>query len=150
SRNGQLAASTDPHARDALVPAGDDLPGTEPEAERRVPRPRRVELVAVRVRDADVMDGDLLARASLGTLADHDVVDHQVGRWWAGGYLDIWLGLSHTAHPMPARERPPPDFGHLECDVHAARVRSCASPSKPRRNTPNGPTCSRFSARQTA
>src|SRR6476661_6816162 len=54
----QLAATTDLHALDALVPAGDDHADAEAEVERVAPVPRGVELLARRVGDADVVRAD--------------------------------------------------------------------------------------------
>ena len=54
-RDGEPAAAADLHALDALVPAGDDHADAEAEVQRRAAVPRGVELLAGRVRDADVV-----------------------------------------------------------------------------------------------
>src|SRR4029079_13681124 len=56
-RNGQLTAATDLHALHTLVPARDDLAGTELELQRRTPVPARVELLAGGERHTHVVHG---------------------------------------------------------------------------------------------
>ena len=62
ARDGQLATAADLHALHALVPAGDDLAGTELELQRLAAVPAGVELLAGGEGDADVVDGDGVAR----------------------------------------------------------------------------------------
>src|SRR4051812_32269320 len=86
----QLAATADLHAGEALVPAADDHPGAELDGEV-LPAPGRVELLAVRVRDADVLHGDLLAGDRFGAGALDQVRDDEVARRWAVRDLDLRL-----------------------------------------------------------
>ena len=76
----QLAATPNLHPLDAGVPARDDLTRTELELERLAPVPRRVELLAGREGDADVVDRDLAALRGLVSFADDDVVDAELER----------------------------------------------------------------------
>src|SRR5688500_2742110 len=56
-RDDQPPPTADAHPEDALVPALDDLVVADRERERRAVVPRRVELLAGGVVDADVVDG---------------------------------------------------------------------------------------------
>src|SRR4051794_8499510 len=80
-RNRQLAAATDLHAGDALVPPRDHTATAERERERLAPVPGRVELLPGRVRYTDIVDGGELTRSGLRPVAERDVLDDQVGRW---------------------------------------------------------------------
>ena len=79
-RDHELAAAADLHALHALVPAGDDLADAEPELQRRAAVVRRVELLAGRVGDADVVHRDGRAGGGLGAVALGDLGDDEVGR----------------------------------------------------------------------
>src|SRR5947209_2573258 len=96
-RDGQLAAAADFHPLHAGVPAGDHLALAELELERLAAVPRRVELLAVGERDADVVHGDLRALRRLGALADDEVVDAELEWDVASRLLDLrpfeWHGL---------------------------------------------------------
>ncbi len=74
----QLATTPDLHPLDAGIPARDHLTSAELELEGLPAVPRRVELLAVRERDADVMDRDLAALPGLVSFADDDVVDAEL------------------------------------------------------------------------
>src|SRR3954470_5274316 len=106
-RDDELAAAADLHARDALVPAGDDLAGAEAEPQRLAAVPGRVELLAGRVRDADVVHGDGLAGRGLRAVTDRDVGDLEVGRRVALGAVDLGLFQGHGTHRTHAREAAP-------------------------------------------
>ena len=74
----QLPATSGLHPLDARVPARDDLTRAELELERLSPVPRRVELLAGREADSDVMDRDLAALRGLVSFPDDDVVDEEL------------------------------------------------------------------------
>src|ERR1700722_12953978 len=71
----QLAAAADPHALHALVPALDDLPDAELEAQRLAAAPARVEFLTAGVGDAYVVHLDGVAGAGDLPLARPDVGD---------------------------------------------------------------------------
>ena len=75
--DGERAAATDLHARNALVPARDDLACTQPEFERFHPIPGCIELLAGGPRDSNVMDHHVLARSHGGTVADNVINNDQ-------------------------------------------------------------------------
>src|SRR5437870_361116 len=85
----QLAAAADLHALHALVPAGDDLPGAEPELQRIASVPARIELLPGGIRDPDVVDLDHVARPRLAAITFPDVGDQQFGRRFAAGKIDL-------------------------------------------------------------
>src|SRR5580658_640904 len=85
----QLTAAADLHALHALVPAGDDVPGAELEPQRVAPVPARVEFLAGRVRDPDVVHLDQVARIRLGAVTLPDIGDLQLGRRLAAGEVDL-------------------------------------------------------------
>src|SRR4051812_41726641 len=99
-RDDDLAAAADPHAQQALVPAGDDLADAELEAQRLTAVPGRVELLAGRVRDADVVSEHRAARGGLPALADDLVLDDELGRRCVAGEVDLGLAAVH-AHGSP-------------------------------------------------
>ena len=82
---------------DALVPAGDDLADAEAERERLAAVVRRVELLAGRVRDADVVDAARCspAVASAPSPTTRSVTS-QVARWRRVGKVDLGF-LGHRA-----------------------------------------------------
>ena len=86
--------AADLHARDALVPAPDDLAGSEPEAKRVAAVARAVELAPVG-QPARVVDGHLLSGRGFGALARL-----QLGVLEArGGGLELAPGLAEiVAH----------------------------------------------------
>src|SRR5699024_4288116 len=86
-----LAAAADLHARDALLPTGDEAVQRELDGLAAVPR--RIELVAGLVLDAHVVDLDLGAGGGLRAVADGDVVDDQFGGGRAA--LGAEFGLRH-------------------------------------------------------
>jgi len=96
-RDGQLPAAADAHPGHAPVPAGDDLPPAQPEAERVVAAPGRVELAACGVGDPDVVHGDPLPGPGLGTVAHDEVLDDQVRGSGSGGHGDVRLAQGHDA-----------------------------------------------------
>src|SRR5581483_7431614 len=78
-RDGQLTAAADLHPGHAAVPARDDPALAERELERGVAVPGGVELLAGRVRDTDVVHGDVVARGRLWAVALPQVLDLQIG-----------------------------------------------------------------------
>ena len=74
---------------DALVPPRDDPARAEREPERRVALPRRVELLAGRMGDADVVHVDGVARARLRAVADGDVLHDELGRGRSVDGVDV-------------------------------------------------------------
>src|SRR5690606_4718542 len=95
----ELAPAADLHALDAGVPALDDLADTEAEVERRAAVVRRVELLAGGQGDADVVHRHGASGARLGTVADGEVGDDEVGG--RGGVDEVDLGL--LGHPVSLR-----------------------------------------------
>src|SRR5580704_19779265 len=95
-RNDQLPPPADAHALHALVPARDDLPRAKPELKRVATAPARVELLACRVSDADVMDADGVAGLRFGAVAFPDLGDLEVGRRLAAGKVDLRLLAAHA------------------------------------------------------
>jgi hypothetical protein len=95
----ELATTADPHPRDALLPAGDE--GLQREVDGLPAAPRRVELVAGVVLDAEVVHVDGRARGGLGAVADDDVLDDELdgGRALGGVDLGLAVGVSHAFHP---------------------------------------------------
>ena len=91
-RDDERAPAALAHAGDAEVPALDDALGAEREVEGLHAVPRGVELLAVLERDADVMDGDVIAGLGGRAAADDDVVGLQLGRRLAGRRGDLGLG----------------------------------------------------------
>src|SRR5690606_14523672 len=94
-RDDELAAAADLHAGHALVPARDDAAGAERELEGGAAVPRGVELLAGGEGDADVVDADLVARLGLGAVAEHEVLDLQVGGRVAAREVDLRLRECH-------------------------------------------------------
>src|SRR5690606_37613810 len=89
-RDHDPAAAADAHAGHPLVPALDDLPGPEAEAERLAPVPGGVELLAGPPRHAHVVDVDLVAGGGLGAVADLEVLGDQLGgRGLPGGHVHV-------------------------------------------------------------
>src|ERR1700722_7544499 len=103
-RDDQLTAAADPHALHALIPAGDDVPGTELELQRIASVPAGVEFLPRRVRDADIVNLDPVARARHAAVSFPDVGDQQLGRRFAAGKVDLWFGDAH-ARPLPVARR---------------------------------------------
>src|SRR6478609_4859438 len=93
--DGQLATAADLHALDALVPAGDDLAGTELELQRGAAVPGGVELLAGGEGDTDVVHGDGLSRLGHRSVALPDFLDLQVGRRLATREVDLGLVDAH-------------------------------------------------------
>src|ERR1700677_495163 len=110
----QLSAAADPHALHALVPAGDDMPGAELELQRVAPVPARVEFLAGRLRDPDVVPPDHVALVRLGTVTLPDIGDLQLGRRLAAGKVDLGPADAHiclfrfvgSAGPRPSGPGP--------------------------------------------
>ncbi len=94
-RDRELSAPADTHAGDALVPARYDLLCAEPEIERRLAAPGRVELLAGRERDADVVDDDGMPGLGLVAITDRDIDDLQIRGRVARGPLDHRLAECH-------------------------------------------------------
>src|SRR6516162_8270977 len=105
-RDNQLPAAADLHALHALVPAGDDLPGAEPEAQRLAPVPARVELLAGRVGDPDVVHPDRIAGTGHLAVAFPDVGDLQIRGRVALGKIDLRLTDAHPSLPFAATQLP--------------------------------------------
>ena len=99
-RTDQLAASAHLHARNALLPAFDQVPQGERDGLAAVPR--RVELLAAVVLDSDVVHRDSCARWSLCTVADGDLVDDELGRGRPTRKVDLRL-LRHGSSESPTR-----------------------------------------------
>ena len=100
-RDRQPAPAADLHALHAAVPALDDLAGAEAEVERVAAVPARIELPAVAPRHPGVVDDHALADGGLVAVADHLVLDQQVGGRLALGNGDDGL-LRHAWHATPA------------------------------------------------
>src|SRR5436190_8411261 len=100
-------APADAHPAHALVPAGDHLALAEAELERAAAIPGGIELPAVLVGHADVMDLDDLARDGLVAVADRDVLELElVGGRLVGRDGDLGLlGGSHVAQRYRSRGR---------------------------------------------
>jgi len=94
--NDQLAAAAGLHSLHALVPAGDDPPSAELELQGFAPVPARVEFLARRERDPDIVNLDYVARVRRGPIALPDVPDLQAGRRLAAGKVDLRLADAHT------------------------------------------------------
>src|SRR5215468_7491183 len=105
-RDNQLPAAADLHALHALVPAGDDLPGAEPEAQRFAAVPARVELLAGRVGDPDVVHPDRVTGTGHLAVAFPDVGDLQVRGRLALGKIDLGLTDAHRCLPFAATQLP--------------------------------------------
>ena len=92
----QLAAAAGLHALHALVPAGDDLPGAEPELQRIAPVPARIELFPGGVRDPDIVDPDDVAGLRLAAITFPDVGDLQFGRGSPPGksISGLWMPIA--------------------------------------------------------
>src|SRR5690606_13121960 len=105
-RDDELAAAAHLHARDALVPAGDDAPAAQRELERLVAVPRGVELLAGGEGDADVVDADLVAGLGLGAVPDDDVLDLQLGGRVAAREVDLRLRECHESAPVDDGNEP--------------------------------------------
>src|SRR3954451_5280589 len=100
--------AADAHPGDAVVPALDDLALAETELERVGAIPRRVELLAVLPRNADVVDLDDLAGDRLVAVAVDDVLDLElVGRRLVGGNLDRGLLVGGHARTVARANRLP-------------------------------------------
>src|SRR5487761_1113626 len=102
-RDDQLTAATDLHAGHALVPAGDDLPGTQPEFQRAALVPAGVEFFPGGVGHPDVVDLDRIPRLGHLTVTFPDVGDLQLGRRFTAGKVDLWLA---DAHSRLSQQRP--------------------------------------------
>src|SRR4051812_34444059 len=90
--------AADLHARDALVPARDDLALAETELERAPAVPGGVELLAGLPRDPDVVDLHDAPGDGLLAVTDGEVLELElVGGRLVGGNLD--LGLLSGGHP---------------------------------------------------
>jgi len=102
--NRDSPATSDTHAGDPLVPAGDDLADTEGEIKRRTTIPRRVEFRARAPAHTDIVDRDLATADSFGPIADHMILDNEVGRsigcrnrhHWA--FMNIYWNIYWIAH----------------------------------------------------
>src|SRR3954454_3321298 len=91
-RDDQLPPSAHPHPRHALVPSRDHAAGAERELEGlRTAAPRGVELLAVLVEHAHVLDAEVVARLCRRALALHQILDlERLGRG-AGGHGHLGL-----------------------------------------------------------
>src|SRR6185295_19524083 len=95
---------------------GDDAARAEREPQRGAALPRRVELLAGRVGDADVVHVDDVARARLRAVADRDVLRDELGggRSLDGVDLGSLRGHGHSSvcaammGALTLPERPPP------------------------------------------
>src|SRR4029079_4030404 len=85
-RDDELATATNLHALDPGVPALDDLTDTQPELQRLAAVVRRVELLAGRVRHADVVHLDGVAGRGLGPVSLSESADDALDGW--GGAAD--------------------------------------------------------------
>src|SRR5258707_13887350 len=94
-RDDKLATATDLHAGDAVLPALDEPAQRELDGLAAIPR--AVEFVAGVVLDADIVHLDIAAGHRLRAVADHQVLDDEVGRRGPVGKFDLWLG-SHRTH----------------------------------------------------
>src|ERR1700758_685799 len=99
-RDDQLPSAADLHPLDALVPARDDLPGAQPEAQRLATVPARVELLAGRVGDPDVVHLNGVACARDLALTFPDVGDLQLHGRLAPGEVDLRPACVHLALPF--------------------------------------------------
>src|SRR5665213_152827 len=109
--DGQPTPAADQHADHTLIPAGDDMPGSQRGLEMLLAVPGRVELAAARPGDADVVHLDVDAGLSLGPGTLFDLLDDQfAGRLFIGDG-DGWLGIGR--HPQtvgaPLDRRPRAD-----------------------------------------
>src|SRR5690606_36445137 len=93
-RDGQLAASADLHARDALLPALDEA--AQRELDGLAASPGRVELLAGVVLDAGVVHRDGVAGLRLVAVSHDEVADDQFGGGGSGGGVE--LGLCAICH----------------------------------------------------
>src|SRR5690606_20542570 len=132
-RDGDLAAATDLHAEQALVPALDDLADADLEAQRGAAVPGGVELLAGGPGHADVVRADDRAGNGLVAVTDLDVLDDQLGGRLSAREVD--LGLALLAHLV------------LSVGEVVSRRRGCP---RRRRGSPAGardPRCPRSPAR---
>src|SRR5580658_2371224 len=95
-RDDQLTAAADLHARHALVPAGDDLPGAEPELQRVAPIPACVEFLPGGKRHPDIVHRDQVAWAGRAAVSLPDVGDLQPGRRLAARKIDLRPADAHN------------------------------------------------------
>ncbi len=77
-RNGELTASADLHARDAVLPALDQA--TKRELNGLATAPGRVELFAGLELDTDVVNVDGATGNGFGAFSDNQILDDQIGR----------------------------------------------------------------------
>ena len=91
-RDGQLAPAADLHPDDAVIPALDDLTHAQPEVQRRTAIPRGVELLARRVRHADVVGADGVTSLGLDAITEHEVLDDQIDGGDLAREVDLRLG----------------------------------------------------------
>lgn len=94
SWDGEPSPAAHPHAFHSPVPALDDLSAAEPELEGVTSVPGCVELSARRPGHPDVVHFDGVTRVGGATVADGEVLDHQV----AGGGIvrDGHVGFGHV------------------------------------------------------
>ena len=92
-RDHQLAAATDLHARDAVLPPLDQA--AQRELDRLIAVPGTVELLAGVVLHADVVHLDVAAGHGLSTLTHHQIGDDQLARGRAVREFDLGF-LTHT------------------------------------------------------
>src|SRR5699024_10496548 len=97
--DGQLTTSADLHARDALLPTGDQA--GERELVRLATVPGGVELLAGLEVDTDVVDLDDATGLRLGSLTHDEVLDHQVVWHRSGLGFNLWL--FHEVHMLLER-----------------------------------------------
>jgi hypothetical protein len=91
-RDRESTSSPDPHAGHTLFPSPDHFSGTETEAEGLASIPGGVEFAPVAPGDSDVVHDRPTAGGGLGTVADRDVVDHEIGGRSALGNGDGGFG----------------------------------------------------------
>src|SRR6185503_7832909 len=77
-RNDEATPSTHPHARDTVLPTPDQSPQREFDGLAAIPG--AVELLTGVVFDTDIVHSHRPARHRLCAVADHHVVDDQIGR----------------------------------------------------------------------
>ncbi|BAS18093.1 hypothetical protein AHiyo8_63960 [Arthrobacter sp. Hiyo8] len=79
-RDFKATAAADLHAKQALVPALDDLADSHAEVQRCAAAPGRVEFLAGGPSNANVVGGDGVAGLSLGAVTNDDVLDNEFRR----------------------------------------------------------------------
>ena len=90
-RDGDASATAELHPRYALIPPGNDLPGTEAEPEGAAAVPRCIELILGRPRHTDVVHLDRLTGRGFWAFTDFEVLQHQHRGRGLVGNRDLWL-----------------------------------------------------------